>query len=135
MKTELKKAGIEVKNDLCEHFAYSRQDLYSLVRAHQIKTFDELLVRHGQGRGCEICKPAVASILASAWNDYVLMPSHVGLQDTNDAFLANIQKDGTYSVIPRIPGGEITPDMLITIGEVAKDFNLYTKITGGQRID
>jgi nitrite reductase (NADH) large subunit len=135
MKVELKKAGIEVKNDLCEHFAYSRQDLYSLVRAHQIKTFDELLVRHGQGRGCEICKPAVASILASAWNDYVLMPSHVGLQDTNDAFLANIQKDGTYSVIPRIPGGEITPDMLITIGEVAKDFNLYTKITGGQRID
>jgi nitrite reductase (NADH) large subunit len=97
MKAELKKAGIEVKNDLCEHFAYSRQDLYSLVRAHQIKTFDELLVRHGKGRGCEICKPAVASILASAWNDYVLTPDHAGLQDTNDAFLANIQKDGTYS--------------------------------------
>jgi nitrite reductase (NADH) large subunit len=135
LKSELKKAGIEVKNDLCEHFAYSRQDLYSLVRAHQIKTFDELLVRHGKGRGCEICKPAVGSILASAWNDYVLTPSHAGLQDTNDAFLANIQKDGTYSVIPRIPGGEITPAMLIVIGEVARDFNLYTKITGGQRID
>jgi nitrite reductase (NADH) large subunit len=135
LKSELKKAGIEVKNDLCEHFAYSRQDLYSLVRAHQIKTFDELLVRHGKGHGCEICKPAVGSILASAWNDYVLTPSHAGLQDTNDAFLANIQKDGTYSVIPRIPGGEITPAMLIVIGEVARDFNLYTKITGGQRID
>jgi nitrite reductase (NADH) large subunit len=134
-KAELKKAGIEVKNDLCEHFAYSRQELYSLVRAHQIKTFDELLDRHGKGKGCEICKPAVASILASAWNDYVLMPSHAGLQDTNDAFLANIQKDGTYSVIPRIPGGEIKPDMLIVLGEVARDFGLYTKITGGQRID
>ncbi|MBW4516315.1 MAG: nitrite reductase large subunit NirB [Timaviella obliquedivisa GSE-PSE-MK23-08B] len=135
LKAELKKAGIEVKNDLCEHFAYSRQELYSLIRTHQIKTFDELLERHGQGRGCEICKPAVASILASAWNDYVLTPFHAGLQDTNDAFLANIQKDGTYSVIPRIPGGEITPEMLIVIGEVARDFGLYTKITGGQRID
>jgi nitrite reductase (NADH) large subunit len=135
LKAELKKAGIEVKNDLCEHFAYSRQELYSLIRTHQIKTFDDLLERHGKGRGCEICKPAVASILASAWNDYVLTPFHAGLQDTNDAFLANIQKDGTYSVIPRIPGGEITPDMLIVIGEVARDFGLYTKITGGQRID
>lgn len=135
LKAELKAAGIEVKKDICEHFAYSRQELYSLVRTHQIKTFDELIDRHGQGQGCEICKPAVASILASAWNDYVLQPSHAGLQDTNDAFLANIQKDGTYSVIPRIPGGEITPEMLIVIGEVAKDFQLYTKITGAQRID
>jgi nitrite reductase (NADH) large subunit len=134
-KAELKKAGIEVKKDICEHFAYSRQELYSLIRTHQIKTFDEMLDRHGKGKGCEICKPAIASILASAWNDYVLMPSHAGLQDTNDAFLANIQKDGTYSVIPRIPGGEITPDMLIVLGEVARDFGLYTKITGGQRID
>jgi nitrite reductase (NADH) large subunit len=135
LKDELKKAGIAIKKDICEHFAYSRQELYSLVRTHQIKTFDELLSRHGQGRGCEICKPAVASILASAWNDYVLTPSHAPLQDTNDAFLANIQKDGTYSVIPRIPGGEITPDMLIVLGEVARDFGLYTKLTGGQRID
>jgi nitrite reductase (NADH) large subunit len=135
LKDELKKAGIVVKNDLCEHFAYSRQELYSLIRAHQIKTFAELLDRHGKGKGCEICKPAVASILASAWNEYILAPSHAGLQDTNDAFLANIQKDGTYSVIPRIPGGEITPNMLIVLGEVARDFGLYTKITGGQRID
>ncbi len=135
LKAELKAAGIEVKKDICEHFAYSRQELYSLIRTHQIKTFDELLDRHGNGKGCEICKPAVGSILASAWNDYVLTPSHAGLQDTNDAFLANIQKDGTYSVIPRIPGGEITPAMLIVIGEVARDFALYTKITGAQRID
>jgi nitrite reductase (NADH) large subunit len=135
LKMEMKKAGLEVKNHLCEHFAYSRQDLYLLVRSQQIHTFDDLLVRHGSGRGCEICKPAVGSILASAWNDYVLNPSHVGLQDTNDAFLANIQKDGTYSVIPRVPGGEITPDGLMAIGAIAKEFGLYTKITGAQRID
>jgi nitrite reductase (NADH) large subunit len=135
LKLEMKKAGLEVKNNLCEHFAYSRQDLYLLVRSQQLHSFDEILARHGSGKGCEICKPAIGSILASAWNDYVLNPSHVGLQDTNDAFLANIQKDGTYSVIPRIPGGEVTPDGLIAIGAIAKEFGLYTKITGAQRID
>lgn len=135
LKSELKKAGIEVKNHLCEHFAFSRQELYSLVRSQNIHTFTALLDRYGTGRGCEICKPAVASILASAWNDQILDAPHVGLQDTNDAFLANIQRDGTYSVIPRIPGGEITPDKLIVLGEVAKEFGLYTKITGAQRID
>jgi nitrite reductase (NADH) large subunit len=135
LKDELKKAGIEVKNHLCEHFAYSRQELYHLIRTQKITTFDELLQQHGKGKGCEICKPAVASILASAWNDYILNPPHLGLQDTNDAFLANIQRDGSYSVIPRIPGGEITPEKLIVLGEIAQEFGLYTKITGAQRID
>lgn len=135
LKYEMKKAGIEVKNHLCEHFAYSRQEIYHLVRSQKIITFEELLQKHGQGKGCEICKPAIASILASTWNDYILNQPHVGLQDTNDAFLANIQKDGTYSVIPRVPGGELTPDKLIVLGQVAKEFGLYTKITGGQRID
>jgi nitrite reductase (NADH) large subunit len=135
LKYEMKKAGLEVKNDLCEHFAYSRQELYHLVRTHKIATFDELIAKHGQGKGCEICKPAVGSILASTWNEHILATSHVGLQDTNDNYLANIQRDGTYSVIPRVPGGELTPDQLIVLGQVAKDFGLYTKITGGQRID
>ncbi|MCY1174131.1 Nitrite reductase [NAD(P)H] [compost metagenome] len=62
-------------------------------------------------------------------------PALVPLQDTNDTFMANMQKNGTYSVVPRIPGGEITPDKLIVIGQVAKKYDLYTKITGGQRID
>lgn len=135
LKYEMKKAGLEVKNDLCEHFAYSRQELYHLVRTHKIETFDELIAQHGQGKGCEICKPVVGSILASTWNEHILEISHVGLQDTNDNYLANIQRDGTYSVIPRVPGGELTPDQLIVLGKVAKEFGLYTKITGGQRID
>ncbi len=135
LKSELKKAGIEVKNHLCEHFPYSRQELYHLLRVNQITTFDELIEKYGKGLGCEICKPAVASILASTWNEHILNTPYVGLQDTNDYFLANIQKDGTYSVVPRVPGGEITPDKLIVLGEVAKEFGLYTKITGGQRID
>ncbi|REL26763.1 nitrite reductase large subunit [Thalassotalea euphylliae] len=132
---ELESRGVEVKKDICEHFTYSRRELFDIVKVEKITSFDQLLAKHGHGLGCEICKPTVGSILASVWNDYILESSKVALQDTNDTFLANMQKDGTYSVVPRIPGGEITPDKLITIGEVAKKYNLYTKITGGQRID
>ncbi|MGH9189288.1 MAG: nitrite reductase large subunit NirB [Acidimicrobiales bacterium] len=135
LKYELRKAGVEVSNRLCEHFAYSREELFAIVRVHRITSFSEVLASHGAGRGCEICKPAVASMLASMGNGYILEGEQAALQDTNDHFLANLQRDGTYSVIPRVPGGEITPRQLITIGEVAEEFGLYTKITGGQRID
>jgi len=135
MNAEMANLGMEVNTDLCEHFAYTRQDLYNIIRVEKIQTFEELLEKHGTGLGCDICKPTVASILATCWNDYILETPHRGLQDTNDYFLANMQKDGTYSVVPRVPGGEITPDKLITIGEVGKKYDLYTKITGGQRID
>jgi nitrite reductase (NADH) large subunit len=135
LKMELKRAGVAVSDHLCEHFPHNRQQLYHLVRFHQHKTFDTLIAQHGQGRGCEICKPAVASILASAWNEHVLAPKHRPLQDTNDRYMANIQRDGTYSVIPRIAGGEITPAELIAIGQIAGKYGLYTKITGAQRID
>ncbi|MBS0427702.1 MAG: nitrite reductase large subunit, partial [Proteobacteria bacterium] len=116
MKFEMARRGMAVNNHLCEHFAYSRQELYHLVRVGQIRTFDELLARHGQGLGCDICKPAAASVLASCWNDFVLKPQLAKLQDSNDYFLGNIQKDGTYSVVPRMPGGEVTPDGLIAVG-------------------
>lgn len=135
LNSELTKLGVEVNTDLCEHFAHTRQELYHIVRVEKIKSFDELVEKHGKGLGCDICKPTVGSILASCWNDYVLEDQHAGLQDTNDHFMANMQKNGTYSVVPRIAGGEITPDKLIVLGEVAKKYNLYTKITGGQRID
>jgi nitrite reductase (NADH) large subunit len=135
LKGELKKAGVPVLNHICEHFKFSRQELFHLVKVKNIRTFDDLLAGHGNGRGCEICKPAVASILASTFNEHILDAKHVGLQDTNDRFLANVQRDGTYSVVPRVAGGEITPDQLIALGEVAKRYGLYTKITGGQRVD
>lgn len=135
LKAELKRAGIAVTNHICEHFPHSRQELHHLVRVQQIRTFDDLIARHGHGLGCEICKPAVASILASTWNDYILKEAHAGLQDTNDRFLANVQRDGTYSVVPRVAGGEITPKQLMALGRIAEKYGLYTKITGGQRID
>lgn len=133
--TELEARGVSVDKSICEHFPYTREELYHLIRVGSIKSFDELIEKHGSGYGCDICKPAVGNMMASIWNDYILEPAHVGLQDTNDTFLANMQKDGTYSVVPRVPGGEITPAQLIAIGQVADKYELYTKITGGQRID
>ncbi len=135
LKAELKRAGVAVSNRLCEHFALSRQELFHIVKVQHLRTFDEVIARQGAGRGCEMCKPVVASILASTFNEYIGKDEHVGLQDTNDRFLANMQRDGSYSVVPRVPGGEITPDQLIALGEVAKRFGLYTKITGAQRVD
>ena len=127
--------GREVDRSLCEHFRLSRQELFDVVAVHGHRSFDQVVEGHGAGRGCDVCKPAVASILASLVGGHVLEGATRSLQDTNDAYLANIQRNGTYSVVPRIPGGEITPEKLIVIGEVARDFGLYTKITGGQRID
>ena len=132
---EMKRAGKALSNHLCEHFPRTRQELHHLVRIHRIRSFDALIARHGRGEGCEICKPAVASILASTWNEHVLDDRHLGLQDTNDRFLANIQRDGSYSVVPRVPGGEIAPEQLIALGRTARKFGLYSKITGAQRVD
>jgi nitrite reductase (NADH) large subunit len=135
LKAELVRQGVAVNNHVCEHFAFSRQQLFHLVKLDDLHSFDALLAKHGRGRGCDICKPAVASILASCWNGFVLARDRAPLQDSNDLYLANIQKDGTYSIIPRVAAGEITPQQLIRIGEIAQKYRLYTKITGGQRID
>ena len=131
----MKQNGQYIKTVICEHFDHSRQELLDLVKMNGLKTYGEVLNEFGHGDGCEVCKPLVASVLASLWNENVLTKDRAPIQDSNDRYLANIQKGGTYSVVPRIPGGEITPDKLIVIGQVAKKYNLYTKITGGQRID
>lgn len=131
----MKSQGVFVRNVICEHFNYTRQELYDLVKIKGFRTYEDVLNNLGHGDGCEICKPPVASIIASLWNEMILEKGNATVQDSNDRFLANIQKNGTYSVVPRIPGGEITPDKLIVLGQVAKKYSLYTKITGGQRID
>lgn len=132
--------GNEVRNNVCPHFPhYSRADLYHIIMVKRLKTFAEVMKEAGgedrESVGCEVCKPAVASCLASLWNKHVMINPHHGLQDTNDRWLGNIQRNGTFSVVPRVAGGEITPDKMIVMGEVAKKYGLYTKITGGQRID
>jgi len=135
LKQLLEAQGVAQSKALCEHFAQSRAELFEIVAASGIRTFTGLIARFGSGRGCDICKPVVASILASTSSGHILDGEQASLQDSNDHFLANIQRNGSYSVVPRVPGGDITPDQLILIGEIARDFSLYTKITGGQRID
>jgi len=127
--------GVEQSKALCEHFTQSRAELFQILQATRITTFSEMIDRYGTGTGCAICKPAIASILATLGNGHILAGEQATLQDTNDKFLANLQRNGTYSVVPRIPGGEVTPEKLMVIAQVAMDFGLYTKITGGQRID
>lgn len=133
LKGTLKGLGKTVKETICEHFPYSRQALFDLVKIKNHTRFEDVIADHGTGLGCEVCKPVLASIFASIYAETAVVQS--GIQDTNDRFLANIQRNGSYSVVPRIPGGEITPEKLIAIGEVALKYELYTKITGGQRID
>ncbi|MEV0684536.1 nitrite reductase large subunit NirB [Nocardia sp. NPDC050378] len=135
IKKLLEQSGVALSKALCEHFEQSRAELFDIVNVTGIRTFSELIAKHGKGSGCDICKPTVASILASTSSDHILEGEQAALQDTNDHFLANLQKNGTYSVVPRMPGGEVTAEQLIVIGEVAKEFDLYVKVTGGQRID
>lgn len=139
LKTELEAMGGAMSNHLCEHFEYSRQELVALLRLEDdpssVDTFAKVIAKHGKGDGCEICKPAVGSILASLQNKIVLGGDRSQMQDTNDRSLANMQRGGTYSVVPRVPGGELTPEQLIVLGEVARKYNLYSKITGAQRVD
>ncbi len=135
LKQLLEAEGVEQSKALCEHFGQSRAELFEIISATEIRTFSGLLERFGSGRGCDICKPVVASILASTGSGHILDGEQASLQDSNDHFLANIQKNGSYSVVPRVPGGDIKPEHLILIGQIAQDFGLYTKITGGQRID
>ncbi len=135
LKQLLEAEGVEQSKSLCEHFSQSRAEMFEIISATEIRTFSGLIEKFGTGKGCDICKPTVASILASTGSDHVLEGEQASLQDSNDHFLANIQKNGSYSVVPRVPGGDITPAQLILIGEIARDFDLYTKITGGQRID
>ncbi len=135
LKKLLEQSGVEMSKALCEHFTQSRAELFQIVQVTGIRTFSGLITKYGKGTGCDICKPTVASILASTSSEHILDGEQAALQDTNDHFLANLQKNGTYSVVPRMPGGEVTADQLITIGQIAKDFDLYVKVTGGQRID
>ncbi|RFA16655.1 nitrite reductase (NAD(P)H) [Subtercola boreus] len=135
LETELTAAGVAVSKALCEHVSLSRSELFESVRILGLHSAEEVMARFGSGLGCDICKPVIASVLATQTSAYILDNGAGPMQDTNDRALANMQKDGTYSVVPRIPGGEITPAKLKVIAEVAAEYDLYTKITGGQRID
>ncbi len=110
LKQLLEAEGVEQSKALCEHFSQSRAELFSIIRGLlAVRTFSGLIERFGTGKGCDICKPAVASILASTSSDHILDGEQASLQDSNDHFLANIQKNGSYSVVPRSPGSSLFP--------------------------
>lgn len=139
LNQELEKTGVAVSRALCEHFDVPRADLFELVQLGGQGTFSEIVAAFGTGRGCNVCRPVVASILATLGAITGRRHSPVGrqlgaLQDTNDHVMANIQKDGTYSVIPAMPAGEVTPEKLLVFAQVAKDYGLYVKVNGAQRI-
>ncbi|MEO0330594.1 MAG: nitrite reductase large subunit NirB, partial [Bacteroidota bacterium] len=75
------KMGKRVRKVICEHFDYTRQELLDIIQVKEIRSYDELLNKCGTGDGCEVCKPAVASILASLWNDLVTKQDTI--QDIN----------------------------------------------------
>ncbi|KAF5373008.1 hypothetical protein D9758_001490 [Tetrapyrgos nigripes] len=146
LKAEMKKAGHSLSNNLCPHFPRPRRDVFDIVRIKKLKTFDEVLAVAGigQGIGCETCKPAVASILASLWNEPVMNISLNQLQDTNDKNILCCTPCGcgrNYSrEVDRFGHGseEVYGCILLSKQPVFTDIladGLYTKITGGQRID
>ncbi|WP_396126908.1 nitrite reductase large subunit NirB [Brachybacterium huguangmaarense] len=139
LNQELEKSGITVSHALCEHFAQSRAELFKLVEEGGQETFTEVVTAFGTGRGCAVCRPTVASILSTLGAITGRRHNPVGrqlgsLQDTNDFVMANIQRDGTYSVIPAMPAGEVTPEGLMVIAQVAQDYGLYVKLNGAQRV-
>ena len=135
LEYELSKLGISNENKSCQHFKFSPEELSDIVRVTGISTFEQLVASYGFGSGCAHCQTTIKSILADASRHATEKKKGMPWQSADDAFVTSLQKDGYYSIIPRIPGGEITSDQLIALGEVGKEFNLYTKITGGQRID
>ncbi|KAF8635412.1 hypothetical protein AX15_000406 [Amanita polypyramis BW_CC] len=138
-EAELRSTGQTVSSAMCAHFRYSRAELFTIGKVKRLTTFGDFVKQAGTNpsddSGCEVCKPAIASILAGLWNEHILNPALRPLQDTNDRYLANIQRGGLYSIVPRIAAGEVTAEKLAVIASVAKDYDLYTKITGAQRID
>src|SRR5690606_41758948 len=63
----LKAMGKDVKSVICEHFEYSRQELFELIKINNIETLNDALDRYGKGHGCEVCKPLLASLFASIY--------------------------------------------------------------------
>src|SRR5947208_12528326 len=119
---------------LCACLPFSQDQLREIIRGQQLKSAQEVLEIYGNGIGCEICKPALSYMLDMLWcGDH---DEDRSARFINDRVHANIQKDGTFSVVPRIRGGVTNPDELRRIADVADKYQVpMVKITGSQRID
>lgn len=124
----------ETKTALCACVPFSYERLREMVRGQKLKSVEEVLAVYGNRKGCEVCKPALSYMLDMLWcGDH---DEDRSARFINDRVHANIQKDGTFSVVPRMRGGVTTPDELRRIADVADKYRIpMVKVTGSQRLD
>ena len=124
------------KKAVCSCTDHSHQDVRDAIRDHKLLTNDAVFkfLEWRTPTGCGSCRPAINYYRLSSWpKEAVDDPQS---RFINERSHANIQKDGTYSVIPRMWGGETTADELRRIADVVDKYKIPTvKVTGGQRID
>ncbi len=123
------------KKPLCTCTEFSHQDVQQAIRDRSLKTIPDLMqtLQWKTPDGCHVCRPALNYYLLAAWPGEYQDDSRSRF--INERVHANIQKDGTYSVIPRIWGGVTSPSELRSIAEIAERYEVPTvHITGGQRI-
>jgi nitrite reductase (NADH) large subunit len=121
---------------LCKCTQFSHDDVRRTIIEQNLKTIPDVMrfMEWETGDGCAKCRPAINYYLLCAWpGDYV---DDAQSRFINERAHANIQKDGTYSVVPRMWGGMTNPKELRAIADVAERFDIpAVKMTGGQRID
>ena len=124
----------EGKKVLCKCVPFSQDNLREIIFTQKLKSVQDVLEIYGDGIGCEICKPALSYLVDVVWcGDH---EEDRSARFINDRVHANIQNDGTFSVIPRMRGGITTPDELRRIANAADKFKAKAvKVTGSQRID
>lgn len=124
----------EKKKALCLCVPFTQESLREIIRSQQLRSVQEVLEIYGNGIGCEICKPALSYLVDVVWCGK--HEEDRSARFINDRVHANIQRDGTFSVIPRIRGGVTSPSELRRIADVAEKYNVrMVKVTGSQRID
>jgi NAD(P)H-dependent nitrite reductase large subunit len=124
----------ETRKVLCACVPFAQDNLREILRTQRLRSVQEVLDIYGNGVGCEVCKPALSYMMDMLWcGDH---DEDRSARFINDRVHANIQKDGTFSVVPRIRGGVTSPDELRRIADVADRYKVpMVKITGSQRID
>ena len=124
----------ETRTTLCSCLPFSYEQLRDIIRGQQLKAVEEVLNIYGNRKGCEVCKPALSYLLDMLWCGE--HEEDRSARFINDRVHANIQKDGTFSVVPRMRGGVTTPGELRRIADVADKYRVpMVKVTGSQRID
>jgi nitrite reductase (NADH) large subunit len=124
------------KKAMCGCTDASHADVRAAIREQHLLTIDSVqrLLAWRTPNGCASCRPALNYYLLSTWPKEA--EDDPQSRFINERSHANIQKDGTYSVIPRMWGGETTPSELRRIADAADKYKVRTvKVTGGQRID